>query len=186
MSTPTQFSLEPAPSVSSQTTPGNPHYQAIGGAEAIRRLVARFYEQMSTLPEARALRALHPDDLRPTKEVFERYLGEWLGGPAAYSAERGHPRLRRRHMRFSIGVSERDAWMLCMRRALSEVVSDAALRAELDAAFFKTADFLRNDAEHVHVHHAEPSGLAAPRAAAQDNIGATQDNIEATPEQHKP
>jgi len=111
--------------------------------------------------------------------VFERYLGEWLGGPAAYSAERGHPRLRRRHQRFSIGVSERDAWMLCMRQALSEVVFDAALRAELDAAFFKTADFLRNDAEHVHVHHAEPTGLAAPMGAASEKMGPT-------PEKHKP
>lgn len=143
-----------APSVQSTVTGDNPHFAALGGAPAVARLAERFYFHMDTLPEAAAIRALHPSDLRPVQAVFERYLTEWLGGPALYSAERGHPRLRRRHLKFRIGVAERDAWMLCMRAALADVVSDPALRAQLETAFFKVADFLRNDAEHVHHHHA--------------------------------
>jgi hemoglobin len=135
----------------------NPHFAAVGGASAIAALVEQFYAAMDTLPEAASIRALHPADLAPVKDVLTRYLTEWLGGPALYSVERGHPRLRRRHMPFRIGASERDAWMLCMRSALAQVVPDEALRAELDAAFYKVADFMRNDAEHAHVQHSAPA-----------------------------
>jgi hemoglobin len=131
---------------SSGATPQT-HFAAIGGRAAIARLVERFYYHMDTWPGAARIRAWHPLDLALIKGILERYLMQWLGGPALYSEERGHPRLRRRHLTFPIGSAERDAWMYCMRKALSDVVEDAALRAELDAAFNKVADFLRNTAE---------------------------------------
>lgn len=122
----------------------NPHFTRIGGLEPIGHLVDRFYFYMDSLPEAAGIRAMHPRDLTPVKQVLVRFLTEWMGGPQAYSIERGHPRLRQKHMAFSIGVRERDAWMLCMRTALSEVITDPELRDQLAAAFLKTADFLRN------------------------------------------
>lgn len=122
----------------------NPHYQLIGGADAIRRLVDRFYALMNELPEARTIRALHAADLSPAKERLFMFLSGWLGGPPLYAERFGPPRLRQRHQAFPIGAAERDAWMLCMTRALDEVVTDAVLRAQLTQAFFKTADFLRN------------------------------------------
>ena len=82
--------------------------------------------------------------------MLKRYLGEWLGGPALYSAERGHPRLRMRHIRLRIGPAERDAWMLCMSGALEETVTDTALRQTLHDAFLKLADWVRNDPENPH------------------------------------
>jgi hemoglobin len=124
----------------------NPHFVRIGGSSAVTRLVDAFYAQMDQLPEARAIRALHPADLAPVKDVLTRYLTEWLGGPSLYSSERGHPRLRRRHRHFPIDEAARDAWMLCMTRALDQVVEDPALRQTLAQAFFRTADFIRNDA----------------------------------------
>lgn len=123
----------------------NPHFEAIGGEAPVARLVERFYFHMDTLPEAAGIRAMHEPDLTHTKAVLVQFLVEWLGGPKVYSAERGHPRLRQKHISFPIGVAERDAWMLCMRRALADVVPDAALRQQLEQAFFKTADFIRND-----------------------------------------
>jgi hemoglobin len=123
----------------------NPHFEAIGGEEPIVRLVERFYFYMDTLPEAADIRALHEPDLGHTKQVLVKFLMEWLGGPKVYSAERGHPRLRQKHMTFPVGEAARDAWMLCMRHAMEDVVTDAALRQKLDQAFFKTADFIRND-----------------------------------------
>ncbi|HEU5072837.1 MAG TPA: group II truncated hemoglobin [Polyangiaceae bacterium] len=128
-------------------TQANPHFIAIGGEPTIHRLAERFYHHMDTLEEARGIRALHPPDLAPIRDVFARFLVEWLGGPPVYSSERGHPRLRRRHFPFPIGARERDAWMLCMHTALTEVVPDEALRAALEAAFFRTADFMRNQPE---------------------------------------
>jgi len=119
-------------------------FQRIGGVAAISRLVDAFYTRIDTLPEARTIRAMHEADLTQTGRVLKRYLEEWLGGPALYSQERGHPRMKMRHMRFKIGETERDAWMLCMRGALEEVIPDTELREELDAKFFKLADWMRN------------------------------------------
>ena len=105
---------------------------------------------MDALPEAATIRAMHAPDLSATKDVLKRYLGEWMGGPKLYSAERGHPRLRMRHVRFKIGEPERDAWLACMGGALEDVVDDQALREELFAAFAKLADWMRNDPGNPH------------------------------------
>ena len=119
-------------------------FELVGGAPAVDLLVERFYARMDELPEAGTIRAMHGRDLGPIKEVLKRYLGEWLGGPPLYSQERGHPRLRARHLRFPIGTSERDAWMLCMRGALAETVADAAVRRHIELALAKLADWMRN------------------------------------------
>lgn len=121
-----------------------PHYQRIGGDEGVVRLVAAFYRHMDTQPGARTIRAMHEADLRATQAVLVLYLREWLGGPKDYSAQRGHPRLRMRHAGFPIDSAARDAWLGCMRAALSEVGAPQDLQAELMAAFFKTADWMRN------------------------------------------
>jgi hemoglobin len=122
----------------------------IGGQAAIDALVDAFYLRMDTLPEARVIRAMHAKDLTSVKKILKNYLGEWMGGPALYSQERGHPRLRMRHMPFRIGEAERDAWMLCMTGALEEVVEDASLRTQLHQSFFKLADWVRNDDGNPH------------------------------------
>jgi hemoglobin len=123
---------------------GNPHYARIGGHDAVVRLVDAFYQAMDTLPEAATIRAMHEPNLGPTKAVLVKYLSEWMGGPKLYTPDRGAPMLRRRHQVFPIDASARDAWMLCMREALAQACADEALRAELDAAFYKVADFIRN------------------------------------------
>lgn len=125
-------------------------FERIGGAVVVDRLVESFYRRMDELPEARTIRTMHPDDLGPIKNVLKRYLSEWTGGPKLYSPEKGHPRLRQRHMGFSIGNAERDAWLVCMRGALEETISDAAARQDLDAALTKLADWMRNQAGNPH------------------------------------
>ncbi len=129
------------------------HFSRIGGVEPITRLVERFYAHMDSLPEAGVIRALHPADLGPVKEVLVSFLVEWMGGAKDYSAQRGHPRLRMRHMGFPVDAAARDAWMQCMRLAMEETVADAELRNQLEQAFFKTADFIRNQKESHHDHH---------------------------------
>lgn len=122
----------------------NPHYGRLGGRPVIERLVDAFYDAMDRRPEAATIRAMHAADLGETRRVLVTYLSEWLGGPRDYTAERGPPQLRRRHQRFGIDAAARDAWMACMREALDTVAPDPDLRRELDAAFLKIADFLRN------------------------------------------
>jgi hemoglobin len=75
------------------------------------------------------------------------FLSGWLGGPQLYVEKFGHPRLRARHLPFSIGAAERDQWMLCMRQALTEQIADASLREQLDRKLADLADFMRNQAE---------------------------------------
>jgi hemoglobin len=119
-------------------------FEIIGGQATIDRLVERFYQRMETLPEAQGIRALHAPDLGPMIVVLKKYLGEWLGGPKLYSAERGHPMLRARHLPFVIGVAERDAWLLCMNGALDETITDAAARAGIRDSMTRLADWMRN------------------------------------------
>ncbi|WP_028133941.1 group II truncated hemoglobin [Bradyrhizobium japonicum] len=119
-------------------------FERIGGSAAIEALVDRFYDRMETLPEAKVIRAMHADDLGLIRDVLKRYLTEWTGGPRLYTPEKGHPRLRQRHFGFAIGDAERDAWMLCMRGAMEETITDAAARQELDKALSGLADWMRN------------------------------------------
>jgi hemoglobin len=125
-------------------------FDRIGGAVAIDRLVESFYGHMDSLPGTKKIRAMHEADLGPLKSVLKRYLSEWTGGPKLYSPEKGHPRLRQRHMGFPIGNAERDAWMACMGLALAEHVKDEASRAELSENMRKLADWMRNKDDNPH------------------------------------
>lgn len=132
------------PTTPTSAIPANPHYARLGGHDAIQRLVDAFYRAMDTREDARTIRAMHAADLGPTRALLVRYLGEWTGGPKDYSREHGAPKLRHRHLPFAIDDAARDAWMACMRQALAETCADASLCAELEAAFSKVANVLRN------------------------------------------
>ena len=126
-----------------------PHtvYERLGGSAGVRALVERFYTLMDTLPEAAYLRELHPENLAGSTDSLFKFLSGWFGGPPLYIRERGHPRLRMRHMPFAIGRAERDQWMLCMRQALQERVAEIPLRAAIEQAFVGMADHMVNRAE---------------------------------------
>jgi hemoglobin len=126
------------------SNPGPTPFEQIGGQLAVDRIIDLFYDRMDSLPEARIIRVMHPENLGATRAVLKRYLAEWLGGPQAYSQERGHPRLRARHLPFSIGDEERDAWMLCMRGAVDEVITDVAIREWILEKLLGVATWMRN------------------------------------------
>ena len=123
-------------------------YEQLGGEPGVRRLVDRFYDLMDSLPEAAGIRAMHARNLKGSREKLFLFLSGWLGGPDLYSPRFGHPRLRARHLPFSIGMAEREQWMLCMRKALAEEDSPQELRDQLERAFAQTANHMRNRAEH--------------------------------------
>jgi len=119
-------------------------YDLIGGEPAVRRLVQRFYGLMDELPEAYGIRKLHPADLSSSEQkLFEFFCG-WLGGPPLFEQRHGPVFLRRRHLPFPIGAAERDQWLMCMHRALEEVVQDSAIRERLFGALAGLADHMRN------------------------------------------
>lgn len=122
-------------------------YELLGGESRVRELVDRFYDHMDSLPEAKATRDLHAKSLRASREKLFLFLSGWLGGPDLYVEKYGHPRLRRRHLPFSIGKEERDQWLLCMEKAMDDMQIDGELRDFLDQSFQRTADHMRNRAE---------------------------------------
>ncbi len=116
----------------------------IGGEEKVRQLVDRFYDLMDLEPAYTALRASHGDTLDNARQRLYWFLCGWLGGPQHYTERFGHPRLRQRHMPFSIGILERDQWLACMDQAMGETGVPEDLRARLRDSFFQTADWMRN------------------------------------------
>jgi len=132
----------------------NPHFARLGGEAAVVRRVAAVYAAMDSREDARAIRALHAHDLGATQAVLVTYLCEWLGGPKRYTAERGAPRLRRVHVPFGLDASAADAWLACMRQALTETCPDTALGDDLMAAFTKIARHLAAPASDH--HHRSP------------------------------
>jgi hemoglobin len=121
-------------------------YDQLGGEDAVRRLVQRFYALMDTLEEARHIRGMHPQDLAHSEDSLFKFLSGWFGGPPLFEQERGHPRLRMRHAPFAITPQARDEWMLCMHLALREQVLDERLLTGLEQAFAGMANHLVNRA----------------------------------------
>jgi hemoglobin len=120
-------------------------YEAVGGAETFRRLVAAFYAGVA---EDQVLRPLYPEeDLGPAEERFRLFLEQYWGGPHTYSEQRGHPRLRMRHAPFRVGIPERDAWLRRMRAAMDEVQLAPELDATMWDYFVRSADFMVNHIE---------------------------------------
>ena len=119
-------------------------YELLGGEPAVRALVDRFYDLMDLEPAYAQLRSLHPTTLEGSREKLFWFLCGWLGGPQHYVERFGHPMLRARHLPFAIGIKERDQWLQCMHQAMRELGIDEELADRLAAAFFNTADWMRN------------------------------------------
>jgi hemoglobin len=120
-------------------------YDAVGGAETFRRLVARFY---SGVREDPVLRPLYPEeDLVPAEHRLRMFLEQYWGGPRTYSEERGHPRLRMRHAPFRVTPAARDAWLRNMRAALDELALPPEAERMLWSYLVMAADSLVNTLE---------------------------------------
>ena len=119
-------------------------FTRLGGEQGVVRLVKSDIHALETLPEARKLRSLYPEDLSAYETRMIEFLTGWLGGPALYMERHGMPMLRENHRSIPINAEARDAWMLCMRSALEETDFDAELRLRLEGAFWRMADSLRH------------------------------------------
>src|SRR5262245_57942720 len=101
-------------------------YKVIG-EEGFTRLIAAFYRQV---PGDEILPAMYPPhDLAGAEQRLRDFLVGRFGGPQRYIEQRGHPRLRARHMPFAVNIAARERWLRLMTNALDEVT----LPAEVDA-----------------------------------------------------
>nr|WP_213815053.1 globin [Glaciihabitans sp. dw_435] len=122
-------------SQSGESVQGN-FWEQVGGRPTFERLVRSFYEGIKSDP---VLLPMYPaEDLEGAIQRLTGFLEQYWGGPGTYSEERGHPRLRQRHMPFKVNPDARDRWLLHMRAALDELklspLHDATMWAYLDRA----------------------------------------------------
>jgi hemoglobin len=138
--------------VTAQESSGATLYERVGGtaegAAFFADLVGRFYDAVA---DDDVLLPLYPEqpDLSGARRRLTLFLVQYWGGPTTYSDERGHPRLRMRHLPFHVGPDERDRWLqlmgeavraTCAARRVPDGVGD-----ELMGYFRPTAEHLRND-----------------------------------------
>jgi hemoglobin len=92
------------------------YYEDFGGHETFAKLVHEFYRGVA---QDEPLRALYPEeDLGPAEERLRMFFEQYWGGPTTYSEQRGHPRLRMRHVPFTVTPDMRDRWLLHMMNAV--------------------------------------------------------------------
>ncbi|WP_405006502.1 globin [Kitasatospora purpeofusca] len=104
-------------------------FEQVGGEPTFRRLVHRFYQGVA---EDELLRPMYPEeDLGPAEERFTLFLMQYWGGPRTYSEQRGHPRLRMRHVPFKVDRAAHDAWLKHMRVAVDELGLPAEAEQQL-------------------------------------------------------
>ncbi len=127
----------------------NTFYDEVGGHETFVQLVREFYRGVANDPP---LRALYPEeDLGPAEVRLRMFLEQYWGGPKTYSEQRGHPRLRMRHVPFAVTPDMRDRWLLHMMNAVDTLDLDEAHDAALRDYLTRAAYMLVN-------RHEEPTG----------------------------
>lgn len=118
-------------------------YEAVGD-EKIQDLVYHFYQGVAQNQE---LRKLYPEeDLGPAERRLYLFLLQVFGGPQTYSEERGHPRLRLRHMQWKIDSQLRNHWLNTMFEAMDKVELDQEVREMMMGYFIKVANHMINHA----------------------------------------
>jgi hemoglobin len=115
------------------------------GDEGFDRLTRVFYAGVAEDPLLR--RWYGEGDLEPARRRLMLFLIQFFGGPTTYSDERGHPRLRIRHVPFAIGQAERDAWVRHMRAGLDQLELAPDTREAMERYFEDAATFLVNRRE---------------------------------------
>lgn len=115
---------------------GGGFWEQVGGRATFERLVRTFYSGVADDP---VLRPMYPEeDLEGAVQRLTGFLEQYWGGPGTYSEQRGHPRLRMRHMPFKVNPDARDRWLAHMRHAVDSLelspLHDATLWAYLDRA----------------------------------------------------
>jgi hemoglobin len=116
-------------------------YELVGGQETFDRLVNDFYGRVETNG---VVRPIYPDSLDAARQKLALFLAQFFGGPEVYSRRRGHPRLRARHLEFSIGSAERDAWLGHMLAAVDATGIQEPARTQMRDYFRDASAFLIN------------------------------------------
>lgn len=112
------------------------------GEEKLRAMVAAFYRRVRVDDLIGPM--YPPDDWEGSEKRLADFIVYRFGGPQTYIEERGHPRLRGRHMPFPIDLAARDRWLDLMGYSMREVEIPDAEAPLIGAFFAQVADMMRN------------------------------------------
>lgn len=91
-------------------------YGQVGGHQTFKKIIHVFYQGIAADP---VLRAMYPEeDLAPAEHRMLMFIEQYWGGPRTYLEERGHPRLRMRHVPYALTPEARDRWLAAMRKGV--------------------------------------------------------------------
>ena len=125
------------------SNPNEKIFSLVDGDKFFLQLVEIFYEKVA---EDDILRSMFPDSFVEPKENLFLFLRKIFGGPDDYTSKRGHPMMRRRHLPFPIGLSERNRWIKLMLESLEEmgVTKSHPIRAPMEEYFQNVATHMIN------------------------------------------
>jgi len=125
--------------------PAETFYDQVGGYETFHRLVHEFYLGVADDPD---LRPMYPEaDLGPAEVRLRMFLEQYFGGPTTYSRQRGHPRLRMRHVPYAVTPAQRDRWLKHMLNAVDTLELDEMHDSVMRDYFIRAAYSLVNTPE---------------------------------------
>lgn len=119
-------------------------FERVGGEPFFEALTQRFYGRVAEEPTLQALYPTDPAAFEEARVHFRDFLIQYWGGPTTYSDQRGHPRLRMRHLPFAIGPAERDAWLRAMRASVKEAGLGGLDEAQMLTYFEASANHMVN------------------------------------------
>ena len=112
------------------------------GEEGFTRLVAAFYRQVY---QDDILGPMYPQhDREGSEQRLRDFLIYRFGGSPRYMEQRGHPRLRMRHIPFHINQAARDRWMQLMTQAFAEAALPQEAEQYLRDFLEKMSSFMIN------------------------------------------
>lgn len=112
------------------------------GESKIESMVSAFYRRVR---EDDLIGPMYPkDDWEGAEKRLADFLVFRFGGSDRYIKERGHPRLRMRHVNFAIGPAESERWLELMNEAMKETEISAETVSVLTPFFRQVAEFMQN------------------------------------------
>lgn len=115
-------------------------YESLG-KDTLHRLVDTFYGLVAQHPD---LAPIFPNDFTEIARKQKQFLTQYLGGPALYTEEHGHPMMRARHLPFPITPNRANAWLSCMKQAMDKIGLEGTLRDEFYSRLYLTAQHMIN------------------------------------------
>ncbi|MEH7482388.1 globin [Neobacillus drentensis] len=111
------------------------------GEDTLHHLVDTFYGLVAQHPD---LAPIFPNQFTEIARKQKQFLTQYLGGPALYTEEHGHPMMRARHLPFPVTPTRAKAWLSCMTQAMDKIGLNGPTRDEFYSRLHLTAQHMIN------------------------------------------